>query len=177
MANPIHVDQRKWPDREHYQFEMNLLGRDQYGTWVHTPPGTLVRRGDDDPFRFAHGVISVVPDDEWWVASFYRGHAEIDLYVDIGTPPVWHGARLTYVDLDLDVIRLLDGTVEIIDEDEFEENRVVYDYPDELAVGAREAAERAVRLVTEQAEPFVAAADRWFELRGLENMRELDDLP
>lgn len=61
--------------------------------------------------------------------QFYPTHPEVSVYIDIATPPEWDGSRLTFIDLDLDVIRRLNGSVEIIDQDDFEENRTAYDYP------------------------------------------------
>jgi uncharacterized protein len=157
----IQVDQRKWPDREHYQFEVSLLGRDAYGTWVIAAAGTVVRRGSDEPWPMPGGFVGLVPDDEWWVASFYSAHPEVDIYVDIGTPPVWKGRRLTYIDLDLDVIRRLNGTVQIIDEDEFEENRIAHSYPQEMVDGARAAADHVARLIRNSSEPFGSVFMEW----------------
>lgn len=83
--------------------------------------------------------------------------------MDITTPPEWDGSRLTFIDLDLDVICRLDGTVEIIDQDEFEENRTTYDYPDELVEGAIAAADRAAALLRAGTEPFDETAEGWIE--------------
>lgn len=106
----------------------------------------------------------MVPKDEAWVVEFYRDHPTMSTYVNIGTRPEWDGSRLTQIDLDLDVIRLLDGTVEVIDEDEFEANRIALGYPAELVEAARAAAKRAVQLMRQEAEPFRNASDRWFAL-------------
>lgn len=57
----------------------------------------------------------------------------------------------------------LDGTVEIIDQDEFEENRVSYGYPAELVEGAIAAADRAVALLRAGAEPFDGTAEGWIQ--------------
>ena len=160
----VWVDLRKWPNREHYQFGVDWLGRDDHGVWLHAPPGTAVRRGQDEPWALLEGFLGLVPEDEAWVVEFYRDHPTMTTYVNIGTRPEWDGSRLTQIDLDLDVIRLLDGTVEVIDEDEFEANRFALGYPAEVVESAREAAERAVRLMRREAEPFCNASDRWFAL-------------
>lgn len=125
------------------------------------PAGTVVRLGTDEPFRFTIDCVAVVPEREWWVAYFYAGHREIDAYVDIGTLPVWNQQRLTYIDLDLDVIRRLDGTVEIIDHHEFDENRLRYGYPHELVEGARGAADSVGSLMRTGRQPFETVAERW----------------
>lgn len=175
MTDLVHIDQRKWPDRRHYQYEVRMLGRDRYGTWVHAPAGTVVRRGDDASFRWEAGGIGLIPEDEWWIAEFFTDHPVITLYVNIGTPPEWEGSRLTQIDLDLDVVRRLDGSVEIIDEDEFEDHRVRLGYPAELIRGARDAADRAARLVRAEVEPFFVASDKWLSQVNAESLRRLED--
>lgn len=77
--------------------------------------------------------------------------------------PSREGSRVTQIDLDLDVIRRLDGAVEIIDRDEFDEIRVSRGYPDELVEAAIEAADRAVALLHADAEPFHDVAAGWIE--------------
>jgi protein associated with RNAse G/E len=71
-------------------------------------------------------------------AMFYSAHPEqaFELYVDITTPPVWHGDLVTAVDLDLDVIRRFDGTWFVDDEDEFAEHQVSYGYPADVVAAA-----------------------------------------
>lgn len=117
-AHLVHVDQRKWPDCEHYQLEVQWLGRDGAGAWIDAPAGTVVTRSEDEPWPLPGGFVALVSVNEWWVASFYPTHPDLTVYVDIATPPKWNGSHLTFVDLDLDVICRLDGTVEIIDQDE-----------------------------------------------------------
>lgn len=107
--------------------------------------------------------MALVPVNDWWVANFYPTHPELSVYVDIATPPEWDGSRLTFIDLDLDVICRLDGTVGIIDQEEFEENRVLYGYPDDLVEAAIEAADRAVALLQADAEPFDETAEGWIQ--------------
>lgn len=107
--------------------------------------------------------MALAPGDEWWVASFYPTHPELSVYLDIATPPEWDGSRLIFIDLDLDVICRLDGTVEIIDQDEFEENRLLYGYPDDLVEAAIAAADPALALLRTGAKPFDETAEGWIQ--------------
>ncbi|HZD22773.1 MAG TPA: DUF402 domain-containing protein [Acidimicrobiia bacterium] len=161
MADRIHVEMTKWPDSPHWTFDANRLGEDQYGTWLHVPADTKVRRGPDGPFHFSSGFVGLVPATDWWVVEYYPDHPTLAIYVNVGTPPELDDGRLTQVDLDLDVIRRLDGTVEIIDVDEFDKHRVALGYPDELVDAARDAAERAKRMLQEGIEPFGDAPESW----------------
>ena len=90
---------------------------------------------------------------------------DFDLYVDVGTLPVRTPGRITMVDLDLDVIRRPNGTVEVLDEDELELHAVQYAYPPELVVHARAVADELVAMLTAGAEPFGVASQRWLSGR------------
>lgn len=167
----VRWDGRKWPDRLHWQFTMRRLGEDEHGTWLVVPAGTVVRRGHEAPRVLDDGFVSLVPPERWWEAEFYAAHSRHEVYVNIGTPCEWHPGRIRQVDLDLDVIRTFDGTVEVIDEEEFDENRERFAYPAELVVGARRAAAEVARQLSQGIEPFGAAAQRWMGLAGLERVQ------
>ena len=162
----IHVDSRKWPDRPHWHYDMRLLGEDEHGVWLHAPAGTIAQRGPEPPFPLRIGFVTLVPVDRWWVVEFNRLHPKRTVYVNIGTPPRWHGDRVTQVDLDLDVVRRLDGTVQLMDEDEFHDHRVRFSYPPDLVTDAERAAELAADLLQRRAEPFDLAPERWLDLAG-----------
>lgn len=161
----VHVDSRKWPERLHWQFSMERLGEDENGVWLHAPTGTVAQRGEEPPITFPAGFVMLVPCGRWWFADFYYGNDSLpSVYVNIGTPPEWYGDRVTQIDLDLDVVRRLNGTVEVLDEAEFLDNQVRYGYPQELIDGARAATATTAEMLERNAEPFDAAADHWLHL-------------
>ena len=73
---------------------------------------------------------------------------------------------MTQIDLDLDSARTLDGSVEVLDEDEFLDHQIRYEYPRGLIAQTRTATQRVVDLVTAGAEPFGTAAESWLALVG-----------
>ncbi len=166
MPDLVHIDERKWPDRRHWQLDARRLGEDEHGTWLHVPGSTMARRGDEPTRRLDHGFVVCVPVAAWWLIEFYEHHPRLELYVNIGTPPVWDGSRIRQIDLDLDVVRRLDGTVAILDEDEFLDHQVRFGYPSDLIEHTRAAADRAVDMLRRRDEPFGSAAGRWLELAG-----------
>jgi hypothetical protein len=163
----IHIDERKWPERLHWQFDARYLGDDEYGVWLYAPAGTAARRGMEPPLELRHGFVVCVPEGDWWIAEFYWDHPWHEIYVNVGTPPRWEGDRMTQVDLDLDVVRKVDGSVAVLDEDEFAEHQIVYDYPDDLIRSARSATRRAVELLTHPQEPFDSVSQRWIQVADL----------
>ena len=155
------VERRKFPDAPHYGHEGWLLGEDQHGWWIGLRPGNPIYRGDELLFHGTGGGVLVVPDQRGWMAWFPE-HGPFDLYVDIVTPPVRTRETITMIDLDLDVVRHRDGTVEVLDEDEFAHHQVALGYSAEMIAAARAAADEVHAAVVAGHEPFAgAAAAEW----------------
>jgi hypothetical protein len=150
----------KWGDRPHWHFDLHRLGEDAHGVWLAGPPGTRLQRADEPPTESTAGFVQLVPDRGDWVAVF-NNDDWCEVYVDVTSTPRWVGSTVTCVDLDLDVIRNRDGSVELLDEDEFLEHQVRYAYPAELIEGARATAEWLLEAVAARREPFGGAGAVW----------------
>lgn len=139
----VRVAFRKWDGTPHWTYDARELGSDEHGAWLGAPAGTRVTRpGHAFDTTYAH--LTLLVDGAWGVPTFYAAHPDAwcDVYVDVATPPERADGRVTAVDLDLDVVRGLDGRVWVDDEDEFAEHRVRYGYPaDVVAAAERSAAE------------------------------------
>lgn len=168
----VHIDFRKWDGSRHWQFDMRQLGEDDHGLWLWSPPGSAMQRGDEPPKSTPSTNIKLIPADKWWTA-IWRWNGAHDLYVDIITPPRWIGSRVTMVDIDLDLVRWNDGTVEVLDEDEFEAHQRKYGYPDRLIDTARATTARLAIAVEARHEPFGEVGETWMkravELSGQDN--------
>lgn len=162
----VHIDERKWPDRLHWQFDAARLGEDEHGVWLYAASNTVARRGHEPPRALKSGFVLLVPRDEFWIAEFYWDHPWHSVYINIGTRPEWDGDRMTQIDLDLDVARTLDGSIEVLDEGEFLDHQIRFEYPQELIEQARAATNRAVELLEADVEPFGLASHRWLAAVG-----------
>ena len=155
----------KYPDRLHWRHDMVRLGEDEHGVWVGLRSGGTIQRGNEPQKQHPHDLLSVIADGAWFVPIFSPADPRFSLYVDICTPPVWTSeARVESFDLDLDVALGPDGTVSVLDEDEFDDHRVRYSYPEELVVGARAATEYVLQSIENRQGPFNGVADEWFHL-------------
>jgi uncharacterized protein len=65
-------------------------------------------------------------------------------YCNINTPPILENGVLSYIDLDIDVLVQPDFTYQVLDTDEFNQNALVFGYPDEV----RREVQRAIADVT-----------------------------
>lgn len=152
----------KWPDRPYCSHGGTVLGTDRHGTWLWAPVGSVVTdalRATTSllPFDF----LTLVPSgDCWWIASWMFGWNEIELYVDVVTAVTWTSTGLSAVDLDLDVVRLSDGRVEIWDEDEFAQHQLRYSYPPDVVAAAVTTARRMSERLREAQDPFGGPPER-----------------
>lgn len=143
---------------------MEFLGDDRYGRWLGGRAGMLLRRGFEDPIVQPHDFIVLVPADGCWIASWNGpGETEIAIYVDVTTKPSVQPDVVSAVDLDLDVVRHRDGTVRVLDEDEFAEHRVRYGYPADVVALAQATTDDLVARLTARTEPFATVGAAWLE--------------
>ena len=75
-------------------------------------------------------------------------------YINIAMPATLRDDRLEWVDLDIDYRLHLDGSVEQLDVDEFEENRTLMRYPDDLVVEVRSACREVEEGLATKVFPF-----------------------
>ena len=154
MTADVHVDFRKYPDTVHWHYTMRRLAEDEHGLWIWAPAGTETRRGTEPPTAASSVFLKLLNDTAWHSAIWNEG-GKFEVYVDINTPPRWHGDTVTMIDLDLDVVKYRDdGRVAILDEDEFAEHQRSLDYPPQLIDGARAAAAAVYVALESNQEPF-----------------------
>ncbi|MEN8182817.1 MAG: beta-eliminating lyase-related protein [Myxococcota bacterium] len=137
------------------------------------PSGTMARRGEEPASRFKTGFIGLVPSGgQWWMAEFYLSHPWHLIYVNIGTPPAWDGDRIHQIDLDLDVALRPDGSIHVLDEDEFVLHQVRYGYPTDLIAAALTATESAIGSLENREPPFDGSAQVWLDSVDQESLRK-----
>jgi hypothetical protein len=139
---------------------MDLLGRDEHGTWLGSAVSRPLRRGAEAAVFRSDLFVGLVPNEGDWIA-FWNQRSRFEIYVDVTSTPVWDGQEVTAVDLDLDVVRWRDSRVEVIDVDEFEEHQVRYGYPKAVIQGALDTADGLVNAVAHHREPFGETGPWW----------------
>ncbi|GIF06025.1 DUF402 domain-containing protein [Actinoplanes siamensis] len=150
----VRVIYTKYDGSAHRDYPARRLAEDDLGTWVGVTQGTAsVYHGrpsvEQIPF------VLLVPHHAWWTGMFNPPPRTSEVYCDITTPARWEGDTVHIVDLDLDVVRRREtGLVELRDEDEFEEHRTLFGYPDDLVVEANAAAELLMGQLGDGTEPF-----------------------
>ena len=149
---------------------MTRLGIDDLGTWLYAPIGAAASYAKSGLAVLPVNFLTLIPHEaKWWVSTWMWGNptVDIELYVDIVHPPVWESEScLRVIDLDLDVIRHRDGTLEIDDEAEFESHSVAFGYPASVVAAARSTADEIFAAITANASPFGSEPRRWLAAVG-----------
>jgi hypothetical protein len=154
----------KWGGAAHWTLDGSRLGSDAHGVWIGCPAPLVVSR-PGAVFRLETGAVQLIPYDQPWVLAAYPRSPALayELYIDITTVPQWSadGRSVTMVDLDLDVVRHWDGSVEILDEDEFAAHRVELGYPAEVVELAERSCADVAAAVKAGEEPFASVYRSW----------------
>jgi hypothetical protein len=164
VSDLFYVDIRKWPDAPHWHYQVFELGEDAHGRWFCLPRHAVKQRRPEPPRLHIGTTVKLIPRRGSWVASFNAPDHRCDVYVDVAAGPAQvHARSITFVDVDLDVMRDLDGQTRIIDVDEFEEHRISLAYPETLVAAARATADELHAAVSAQREPFGRDGLTWLE--------------
>ncbi|TDD46401.1 DUF402 domain-containing protein [Kribbella antibiotica] len=127
----------KYDGTPHRLMDAVHLGEDEHGLWVGTRPGQRAQRSDGSWTTVDHHRVRLFPRGQWWSALFNDEPHRTRIYCDITMPPVFGVDTVTAVDLDLDIRLLRDGTIRVMDEDEFAAHQVRYAYPPQVIATAR----------------------------------------
>ena len=156
---------RMW--MENWLVPSELLHPDHGDTgsvWVYLNDQTkIVEKGGKEWVSRIPAVSFFLPN-EWFNVVALLEDKGIRYYCNLASPPYRYGDVLTYIDYDLDLVVLPDGSVHELDREEFKRHKAEYRYSDtvqeQIEVGLRKLQE-AIR---KQSSPFGdEIAYRYFE--------------
>ncbi|MGI8868139.1 MAG: DUF402 domain-containing protein [Mycobacteriales bacterium] len=144
----VRVHKQKYPARSHLTSQLEVIGNDGFGTWLYRPRDAMLDRA---------GLV-LLPRERWWTSWWWIGRENDPtrrwISVDICTPPVLADDGWHYDDLEIDLVRLSDGSILVLDEDEFEDACHSVPYPQEVATAARRTRDEMHLMLENDAEPF-----------------------
>lgn len=156
---------RKWDGTPHWEEELVMLGEDEWGVWLGQCPGWASKR----PGRYLRASapnLHLVSRTGDFVYNRKAEGPRYEVYIDLAWDVKWEESGPTGIDMDLDVIRSRDdrGTW-IDDEDEWEEHRELYSYPEDVQRHITAKAATLKEGVEKYSPPFDdETAARWFEV-------------
>ena len=156
---PIRLRAFKPGEKPHMSWDGKLLALS--GEWIltHTPLGTTVYHHTRNlTYVMQHSCFGIFNTKE-----FYNLFIDLSadgsfkmLYINVATPAVLKNDEISWIDLELDVVRLPGKSAEIVDEDEFEEAKAAGVLSPELADKAEEVAASLIKIVDTGDFPFLA---------------------
>jgi protein associated with RNAse G/E len=155
---------RKYNGREHWLHRTEHLGTDEHGEWFVQRQGEVSSRPGMSYTTETTLVILLPPSGTWVARIFPSGRDDhMKLYIDLAHEVIYHReeAKVTAVDMDLDVIQMDDGYLYLEDEDEFREHAVAMHYPQALVAQTKHEASKLLTAVAEETEPFGSVAEYW----------------
>ena len=163
---PVVVQYYKYGGDLHWRHDMIWLGSDEHGVWLGGPAGTIIQRGHEPEKEWPYPFVQLIAPGRWWSLHFNGSHSKsFRMYIDVVRPAEFVAAdRIEMIDLDLDVVMRQDGTVAVLDEDEFLEHIELYAYPGWLTDRARATTAELVMALENGEEPFATAGESWLRL-------------
>ena len=162
MKNVL-VHSTKYDGSLHYRYATTLVREDANLLMLYMAPGTSVESYRGGGIAEQHHLQLYWSDRPYNLhVSWYADWRSRMHYVNIATPAVWSADRLSFIDLDLDVI-WRSGTDEVIldDEDEFALHQVRYGYPSDLIERSRRASDEVRQLIAQRSYPFDGSLHAW----------------
>ena len=139
---PIRVLSKKYDDSLRDVYKTCLLGVTNDHVTLFSSPGLQYWDFRKSAwYKAQDGLIEIYCLRKWynvWHICEHVSHTEL-MYVNIAMPVIFERDQLVWVDLDLDYRVHLDGSIERLDLDEFEQNRSRMRYPAYLLNKVQEA--------------------------------------
>lgn len=128
----------------------------------HRKESMIVLINDQTPIQEASGDewVSKVPGVSFFIPkTWYNIVALIErqgirYYCNIASPPYRYGGVLTYIDYDLDVILTADKEILVVDRDEYDKHRLLYQYPPEVTHRVNSALDELKQRMEDRRPPF-----------------------
>ena len=155
-VNEIVVSVRKYDGREHRRWPARIARRE----------GSLLILDAVFADEIQHELLGTiaagtVSTEYYWLDRWYNIFRFSDpagrlrsYYCNVNEPPDFDGRKLSYIDLDIDVLVAPDLTYQILDMDDFEANARRFPYPEEVQTKARRALAELTDLIESRSFPF-----------------------
>lgn len=157
----IRVRKNKWPCRPVSEWDAEVLGVDEFGTWLFCAKDETYRTPDGTEVVIPSDGVQLMPSTGWWAAWWWRMNHWIS--VDVCLPPVLDRDGWSFTDLELDLVRREDGTVLLVDEDEFEQAVAEYDIPVTVVETSRATTAELRARLADDADPLLAKGWEWLD--------------
>ncbi|THF72616.1 DUF402 domain-containing protein [Cohnella fermenti] len=152
----------KYGNLPHYEWDAEVLKTtDDYVLAKCERGRALTHHTKGKTFIMNHSSLELFSLNHGYTVAFeIRDGRMASIYCNVALPSIVDGRGLSFVDLDLDL--LYDGEKwAVVDEDEFEDNRRKYGYPEELVAYALDSLQELRRRADRREFPFNGELDEY----------------
>ena len=155
-SQPVTVQVLKYDGVEHRRWAATLLRQE----------GTLLILDAKFEAEVRHDLLGTIELgtlslEYYWLDRWYNVFRFSDpagklrnYYCNVNVPPLFDGAVLSYVDLDIDILVEADLSYRVLDLEEFDENAARYRYSDAVKANAHQAVSELIDLIKHRRFPF-----------------------
>lgn len=135
MSEIIKIKALKYGEIPHYEWDTALIEHNpEYLLVKGEANRKLIHHGRGATFTCENPSIEFFPFNEWFTVSVEKvSNNQLNYYCNISMPSRFTNNVITFIDLDIDLVRRHNNDWCVIDKDEFIENSQKYCYPSELA--------------------------------------------
>lgn len=120
---------------------------------------TRVLEADGKEWTSRIPAVTFFLPDQWFNVVALIEASGLRYYCNVASPVQWENKQtLSYIDYDIDVIRYTDGRIAVVDQQEFSQHQIQYDYPDDIVLKADESVAEIQRRMRNKLVPFEARA-------------------
>ncbi|WP_415623814.1 DUF402 domain-containing protein, partial [Macrococcoides canis] len=150
------VNTYKYDNSIHYSWKSELIEESEtYILLKSLPPRKLIHHTRGQTFVYDNASLEFISKSDGFTINtdIYRD-GDIEYYCNICSLPILKENNINIVDLDIDMIIDKEGKYYFVDEDEFEINKIKYQYPDSLITKVNHLKENLESLYRNNVFPF-----------------------
>lgn len=153
---PVWVVSTKYDGTPRDSYGAELLDHEGSIVRLRVPAGTPTYGKHGQTVQAEDNAVEIYFTDRWYNVWHLREHTTYPnlWYANIAMPAGFDGKTLRWVDLDLDIRCYLDGSLRVLDQDEFDQNRVGMGYTSEVVEHALAARDEVLQLGKSGIFPF-----------------------
>ena len=153
---PVWVVSTKYNGTPRDSYEAQLLDGEGSKIRLRVPSDTPTYGNRGQMIEAEDNAIEIYFTDRWYNVWHFREHTSYNnlWYSNIAMPARFDSKTLRWVDLDIDIRCYLDGSLRVLDEDEFERNCIEMSYTSEVIERALAARDEVLKLGKSGSFPF-----------------------
>jgi protein associated with RNAse G/E len=132
---------------------------------------TKIQEADGKQWISRVPAVSFFIPGEWFnIVALMEEHG-VRYYCNLASPPYKNNNIITYIDYDLDVIRLPSGEINVVDQDEYDAHKLKFHYSETVELKVKEGLDRLLERIQKQQPPFQdhivqSYYEQWIKCKG-----------